>query len=133
MAFFEQEIANAGAYLPNGHKIECDFILDTGQGFLATNIGYVVQQIRQAVAARNGGWLEISEDGYNEAVKKKAEPPSKQRLRKLNAGMLQADQESRAALAAAVAAKPEPVKPPTADQMKIPSRPRLGKVSALDA
>lgn len=132
MARFKQESATTGTYLPNGHRITLDFILDdTQDGYLSSDNGYVVNQIRQAIATRSGGWVEISEAEYEEALKKKVNPPSHIRnRRKLNAGMLQ--QSLRASpvdSVAAVVSKPDPITVPKPEQMKLPARPMVGKLN----
>jgi hypothetical protein len=134
VSFFMQEAALHGAYLGNGHKLALDFVLDdTQNGYISTENGYIVSQIRASIASRSGGWLEISEAEYADALKKKALPPSpKSKFRNLNAGMFQPRvNQEEAALSAAgtVASKPDPIAVPTAEQMKLPPRPRVGKIA----
>jgi hypothetical protein len=133
--WFKQEAATNGlsVALPSGHRVSLDLIDDeTLDGYLATLNGFVVNQIRSAIAERRGGWLEISEGAYNEAVKKKAQPPSrKANLRRLNAGMFQPRvNRSEDAAFAEVGARPDPIAVPTKEQMKLPPRPRVGKMTA---
>lgn len=134
MAYFRQQSMYTGMTvgLPNGHKVSVDFVLeDTKEGYIASENGYVVNQIRTAINAHSGGWEEISEADYHEAVKKKANPaPAKSRgFRKLNAGMFQPNRAGEgAAFAAAAAKKPEPIAVPKPEEMKLPPRPRVGKL-----
>lgn len=136
MWFKQDSVREPKASLPDGASVRLDFVLDeTQEGFLATCVGYVVNQIRTAIASNSHGWSEISEAEYNDAVKKKSSPSSqwlkRQRARGLTAGMFQPrvnqDEDAQSA-AAIVAAKPDPISVPTAEQLKLPPRPRVGKM-----
>lgn len=133
MAWFKQEAAQDGTYLPDGRKITLDFILDeTGDGFLAVENGYVVNQIRQAIASKSHGWVEITEADYNEAVKKKASyQPPRRGLRKLTAGMFLPRESVQVAPFAEVVNKPDPIQVPKPEEFKIPPRPRVGKMVSV--
>lgn len=132
MALFKQQSALSGCFLPSGHRINLDFILDdTGDGYLATENGYVVNQIRSAIKARNGGWVEVTQSDYDEAVKKKANPkPVRRGYRNLNAGMFQPQlspaKVEGADSVAAIVAKPDPITVPTVEQLRV--KPRVGKM-----
>jgi hypothetical protein len=135
MAFFKQEAVYQGAatYLPNGHKLTLDFVSAGLDGYIATEVGYVINQIRSAISQRIGGWVEVTEAEYLAELKKKASPqPAQRGFRSLNAGMFQPQRGSSAdeaaAVVAAIAAKPDPITPPTPEQMRLPARPRVGKM-----
>jgi hypothetical protein len=131
--WFKLEAANGlSVTLPSGHRLSVDFIDDeTLDGYLASENGFIVNQIRSAIGERRGGWVEISQSDYDAAVKKKASPPSKRSLRRLNAGMFQPRvNRSEDAAFAEVGARPDPIAVPTKEQMKLPPRPRVGKMTA---
>lgn len=130
MAHFKQESVTHGttALLPNGQRVGLDFVDDGLDGYLASDNGYVVNQIRAAIASHTGGWLEITQADYEEALKKKLHPdPSRKRkLQSLSAGMFRPKLDAPVDLAAVVA-KPEPIKVPPAEQLRVPARPKVGK------
>lgn len=132
MAWFKQEAAQDGTFLPNGHRVTLDLILDDGDGYLATENGFVVNQVRAAIASKSHGWVEITEADYNEAVKKKANPVNRKsarnRLNGLNAGMFQPRESVQVAPFAEVVNKPDPIQVPKPEEFKIPPRPRVGKM-----
>lgn len=133
MWFRQDAIREPVAGLPDGSTVRLDFVLDDEQsGWLSTESGYVVNQIRTAIAARSYGWAEVTEAEYNDALKKKAHPsPRWLKRRRLTAGMFQprANQDEGAqSVEAIVGAKPDPISVPTADQLKLPPRPRVGKM-----
>jgi hypothetical protein len=136
MWFRQDATREPTALLPNGQSIRLDFVEDEEQaGYLATANGYIINQIRAAIASHSGGWVEVTEADYLAALKKKLKPnPSwlkRQRARGLTAGVFQPRETGGLGAQSAeaiVAAKPDPITVPTPEQLKLPPRPRVGKL-----
>lgn len=126
--YFKKEVS-ANIYAPNGRKILADFELD-GDGFIATDNGFVATEIKNAISRQIGGFVEISEAEYQEAEKKKGlstprEPETlgsvlKERSNFLNPPVAQPVANVERGIGPP---KPEPARVPTPEEL----RPRRGR------
>ena len=132
MKFWQNEIPTAECYLPDGRKIQMDFIVDE-KGYVQSGNGYLNNQIATAIASHVGGWVETTEAEYNEALKKKqtnpAQPSKWYRADSLRVPNPFGDRAAAGRVAGRsvevpLQPRPDPVRVPTPDQMK----PRKGPI-----
>lgn len=72
MPYFKKEIPETPVYLPVGKAITFEAI-DRDYGYLATNDGYVIDQLQKLISSRRGGVSEITQAEYEEWVQKKTQ------------------------------------------------------------
>lgn len=125
--YFKKEIPTE-CWLPDGRKIHCDFIDEGGTGWIATSVGYIVHQIDLAISQQVGGWVNATQQEYEDSLKKKpfrsgsSNPFRANRPFKANQGAVGAGEGS--SIEVPLPPRPDPVRVPTADQMK----PRKGPI-----
>lgn len=123
MNFFKKEIASRGLKLPNGHGVTFELVADD-TGVLATEDGYLISELRNAINRNVGGVYEIKPEEYEELKKnppdKPLEPPwlSAQKLsqvaRQSAANVVVEDGKKKAA------EKPVIVEVPQAQRQSVP-------------
>lgn len=113
---------------PRGTPVPFEKIDDRQPAFIATEDGYIISELLNAIANRRGGISEATELAYTEFVKKKlalqSQPPPTQRGLQ---GLLQArpQRQSQSVAPAAVAASPPTPPPP---RVEIATQfPKLGR------
>lgn len=138
-SYFYKELPDQ-VYAPNGRPLACDFVDPDGYGWIATENGYVIHQINQAIAQRIGGFVASDQASYDAALKKKemAPPPTQQSQRvqsfqpfhlaqqRVGAGFAEA---GNTLPSVPTAPKPDPIAVPTPAQMT----PRTGRVAPAKA
>lgn len=134
MKYWENELPSEQCYLPNGRKIQCDFIYDD-RSWLCSGTGFVNLQIENAIQRHIGGWVQSTQERYGEALKKKqTESPKKSQWFRPDQRSLSQPRHGQNGVAGSVATKrgievplqprPDPIRVPTPDQM----RPRKGPI-----
>lgn len=130
MRYFYKELPEQ-VYSPGGRPINVDFTDPEGYGWLATDNGYAVNQIEQAIQARIGGWVLSDKASYDEAIKKKEAAPAPRPNRSAHtfqpfhlAGRGAAAFAAGGAKPPSQAPTPEPISVPKAEQMQ----PRSGRI-----
>lgn len=130
MRYFSKAIPTRHLMTPRGQPVPFDKIDDRQPAFIATEDGYIIAELLNAIANRRGGISEVTELAYTEFVKKKqaqqSQPPPTQRGLH---GLLQSrpQRQVQNAPAAAVANSPAPAieKPP---RVEIATQfPKLGR------
>jgi len=131
MNYWMKEIADGDSWLPDGRKIQVDFVDSNNNGWIGTEVAYVNRQIAMAVNQGIGGWVPATKDQYDDALKKKGT----RQVQESTHGLYRASQplnQTRNAAGAVVASsievpvppKPDPIRVPTPEQMK----PRKGPI-----
>lgn len=117
-------------WLPTGPKISSDFEY-MGDGYISTSVGFLNHQMTLAVAQGIGGIVELTKEQFEEILKKKSSQPESSRrnnLYRANQPLSQTRNAGGAAKASSIEVpvppKPDPIRVPTADQM----RPRKGPI-----
>lgn len=117
-------------WLPGGTKVQGDFEFN-GDSYLSTSVGFLNQQLGLAAQQGIGGISEMSQQDFENIVKKKSsqpESPRRNNLYRANQPLNQNRGVAGAAKASSIEVpvppKPDPIRVPTADQMK----PRRGPI-----
>lgn len=118
-------------WLPDGRKITVDFVGADGDGWIASDVGYINHQIGLAVQQGVGGWVAATEAEYEAAVKKKANAPESSKRNSLFRANAPFNHNRNAgpagrgsSIEVPVSPKADPIRVPTPDQMK----PRRGPI-----
>lgn len=125
--YFRKEVSS-NVYAPNGRKILADFDLN-GDGYIGTDNGFTATEIKNAISRGIGGFVEISETDYQDALKKKEQytPRGPETLGNLFSARLQQQTQPIAGPVAVERGvgqpKPEPARVPTPEEL----RPRRGR------
>lgn len=116
-------------WIPDGKKLQGDFEYN-GDTYISTSVGYLNHQLSLAVQQGIGGISEMTKEDFESVLKKKAQPESPRRnnLYRANQPLNQNRNAGGAAKASSIEVpvppKPDPIRVPTADQM----RPRKGPI-----
>lgn len=117
-------------WLPDGKKLSGEFEFN-GDTFLSTSVGYLNHQLSLAQKEGIGGISEMTKEQFEDIVKKKSsqpESPRRNNLYRANPPFSPRGNAAGAGRASSIEVpvppKPDPIRVPTADQMK----PRKGPI-----
>jgi hypothetical protein len=74
MPWFKKEMPETPLFLPVGKPIRFEAV-DFDYGYLQTEDGYIVTELRKCVARKVGGVTEITQEEYEEFAEKKGQGP----------------------------------------------------------
>ncbi len=109
MRYFSKAIPSTSLQTPRGLPVTFDKVDDRQPGYIATEDGYIIAELQNAIANRRGGISEVTELEYNEFLKKKlAQQSSPQPTQRGLHGLLQTrpQRQSQSVHPAAAAANP---------------------------
>jgi len=142
--YFKKECPRTPLFTPVGRPVTFEHI-DDDYGYMATDDGWMIGQMEEAMARRIGGVIEITGEEYEEWLKKKVGSPSLRMPRqresigpKRNRGNVLAQAVEPAATNQTFSATGNPVSgvatPQKGDGLKVQKsfvKPRLRKISDL--